>query len=696
MKLYGLDLETDDPYLTDRGASWVYGEGSIICTGLYDAGTQKKRALRGNGGSTVLKLLKDPKVSIVGVNIAYDLGWLCYEHNLSVDEVRCGFIDVSIAEQAVDEYQRYGLDDLAMKYLNERKGSGSLPSICTVLGYKGDFRRHLKKLWDAGYKDAILEYAASDADQPVRIWQRQLEIIEQEGTLPALEKNFKLIKITTGMKQRGVRINMKKWQENSAKLAVIHEKLQKDFTGKYGNVNINSPKQLGELFTREGVPYRYKITIKGMKPSGRKFTAADKFTGDAIWQERRILRDSFTGVRVKKDTLVLYVPWQYSGRTDMQLQEMGYETTCNPSIDKFALRAAQHKHPVAAAVKELKQVKNIIDKFLGPKFERFLVRDVNGDWRLHADFNPVGARRTGRLSSARPNLQNIPSKTVLYEGTADEMNLAQACRELFLPERGEILLKLDFSGQENRLQAHFAVGVNGKYIRDQYNQNPLLDEHDFVGERSGLYAEYGYKRGRKFTKNFRFGRGYGMQIQTMMENFDWSKEQAEAIMEMYDKAAPWVKETMEAVQDLLLGRGKFQGRGRRYIITLAGRRVHLRAGRDRDAYKFYNYLIQGSAADMIKEALVKIDESTTVEKLLLTVHDENVFSVPCTAAGMKRVLELQDCMEHAVVLSVPVICDPELGQNWWDVDGQRKSKKTGKREPVERFLKRTMGVKETT
>jgi DNA polymerase I-like protein with 3'-5' exonuclease and polymerase domains len=97
---------------------------------------------------------------------------------------------------------------------------------------------------------------------------------------------------------------------------------------------------------------------------------------------------------------------------------------------------------------------------------------------------------------------------------------------------------------------------------------------------------------------------------------------------------------------------------------------------------------------MIKEAMVKIDESRTVETLLLTVHDENVFSVPCTAEGVRRVLELQQCMEGAVTLSVPVICDPEIGRNWWDVDKQKENEETGELEQVSRFLKRVMRIKE--
>jgi DNA polymerase I-like protein with 3'-5' exonuclease and polymerase domains len=509
VKLYGLDIETDDPFLADRGASWVFGQGSVICTGLYDPETGKKEALDGAGGNTVKKLLKSRDVVLVGANIAYDLGWLCYAHKLSVYDVRCNFVDVAIAEQFIDEYQHYDLESLAMKYLRERKGYGKLPALCASLGYTGDFRKHLKKLWDAGEQAAIREYVISDADQPVRIWEKQKKIIGAEGTEAALMTNFRLIKAVTGMKQRGVRIDIDKWRENSRKLGKIYESLQKDFEARYGKVNLNSPKQLAELFSREGVPFRDKITVKGWKPEGRKFAKSDWFVGDEVWRERRALKGGFAGVRVKKDKIVLYVQHQYAARTDLEIRELGYETTCNPSIDKFLLKAAKHEHPVAAAVVEMKQAKNIIDKILGPKFERFLVRDEKGDWRLHADFNITGARQTGRFSSAHPNLQNIPSKTVLYEGTDKELSLAKACREIFLPERGEILIKLDFSGQENRLQAHFAVGENGKVIRRLYNENPRLDEHSYVGEVSGLYAEYGPERGRKFTKNFRFGRGYG-------------------------------------------------------------------------------------------------------------------------------------------------------------------------------------------
>jgi DNA polymerase I-like protein with 3'-5' exonuclease and polymerase domains len=243
-----------------------------------------------------------------------------------------------------------------------------------------------------------------------------------------------------------------------------------------------------------------------------------------------------------------------------------------------------------------------------------------------------------------------------------------------VPDRGQMFVKLDFSGQENVLQAHFAVGANGERIRQMYRDNPRLDEHQFVATRSGLEEQHGKSVGRKYAKNVRFGLAYGMQIATMCEQFGWEKDFAEPLIAAVKDASPWVPETMEAIQDMLLGRGRYQGRQRRYIKTIMGRRTHLREGMDRDAYKFYNYLIQGSAADMMKMALIKYAESDAAKivTLLLTVHDEGGFSVPMTPEGIAAVLLIQIFFCSAVKLEIPINADPEAGINWADVDGQHK------------------------
>lgn len=682
MKLYGLDLETHDPFLTDKGASWVYGEGKIIVTGLYDAQTGVKKALDGNGGRHVKNILLDPEAVAAGANIQYDLGWLCYEHSLKAEDIKCSLVDIAVAEASIDEYQPYSLDALAWKYLKEHKGAEALKMICGRLGLKGDFRKHLKKLWDDGYKDEIRGYVVSDADQPVRIWQEQKKVLPPES-IDAVITNFKLIRIVLGMKQRGVRINMKKRRQNYEFLKGIQEKLRAEFEAVYGKINFNSPKQLAELFDRWHIPYRRKIRIKGWE--GEK-----PFEGGELWDQRKSLKETFNGVRVQKGLLVLYTANQYSGRTVDDLRRIGYEVTCNPNIDKKWLDAVKNTHRAAKAVVDLKQVTSIIDKFLGPKFDRFIVRHGPDNCRIHADFNIVGARQTGRFSSANPNLQQVPSKTVLFAKTPDEIKLYKLCRETIIPDEGCLMGKADYSGQENRLMAHFAFGEGAEEVRRKYNENPELDFHEYIGEISGLYDEYGPEIGRKHAKNCSFGLGYGMQITTMCETFGWKKEEAERITKLYHEAAPFVKATMDKASDIIVKRG--------YIKTLAGRHCHLRKyngkADTRSAYKGFNKLIQGSASDMIKKAAVMLDERGLLDlfPLYLTVHDELDYGIPKTVSAVMRLPEIQDVMEHTFPISVPIRVDPEIGPDWGRVSGRRKKKdeKTGETEveSMEHFLKR--------
>jgi DNA polymerase I-like protein with 3'-5' exonuclease and polymerase domains len=666
VKYYSIDCETDDPHLTTKGASWVYGDGGIIVTGLYNVRTKTKKAFNGGGGEADTTLLLDKDVTLIGANIVYDLGWLCYEHGLAAEAVQCSLIDVSMAEQTIDEYQRYGLDDLAWKYLKERKGSGELAGIALGYKYKGDFRKHLKKLWDAGYKKEITEYVLSDAEQPAKIWDKQKVILLETACTDAAMTNMALIKIVLGMKQRGVRIDMKKRERNRERLTAIQTELRRDFEKKYGAVNFNSSKQLADLFDKQGVPYRHRIRIKGLK-------GTPPFPGGELWEQKTRLKETFRGIRVEKGNLVLYVQKQYAGRTDFNVRAMGYDTTCNPNIDKKALSALKKKYPVAEAIVNLKQVTSILDKFLGPKFDRFIVKHGDHDYRIHADFNIVGARQTGRFSSANPNLQQIPSKTVLFAKTENELSLAKLCRELFIPEDGEILVKLDMSGEENRLMAHFAVGRGAEEIRKKYTENPMLDYHAYVGEISGLYEEYGKEIGRKYAKNTGFGLAYGMQLTTMMETFDWTKEEAERITTLYHDGAPFVKATMDKVSDVIVGRG--------FIKSLAGRRMRLRSYNGkvdtRSAYKGFNKLIQGSAADWLKKAMVSIGnpQGLTSCALLLTVHDELVLSMPVSTLGLDDIHTTVAALEGAFMLRVPMICEPEFGHDYGhckEIEGWQK------------------------
>ena len=656
---FGIDIETDDPHLLTKGASWVYGEGEVICVGLYDTRRKTKKAFSGNGGDTIKNLLLNPKVALIGANIVYDIGWLCHEHALKAKEIKCHLVDIAMTEACINEYQRYSLDELAQKYLKEPKQSNSLALAAAAYNYKGDFRKHLKKLFHSGHKKEIYEYVTSDAAQAARIWEAQQDVLPQESW-GALITNFRLIKIVLDMKQRGVRINMQKKADNYRLLLKIQKELQASFEAQYGKVNFNSSKQLALLFDSEEVPYRHRITIK----------VSD------VWKHRAELRNEFNGVRVEKGKLVLYVPSHYAERTNNQIRDAGYDTTCNPSIDKHALNKLKKQYAVAKAIVDLKQVTSIIDKFLGPNFDRFIVDHGNGNYRIHADFNIIGARQTGRFSSSNPNLQQVPSKTVLFEKTEKEIKLYTLCREVIIPDENMWMGKADYSGQENRLMAHFAVGNGSNEIRKKYNDNPELDYHQYMGEISGLYEEYGDDIGRKYAKNCAFGLGYGMQIPTMMATFNWSREEAERITALYHEGAPFIKTTMDRVSDVIVKRG--------YIRTIAGRHCHLQGGNKRDAYKGFNKLIQGSAADMTKKAMVDLDDKGLLDvfSIYLTVHDELIFGVPMTAQAIRRLPELQSVMENTFPLAIPIRVDPEIGTDWGHVKGRRKKEKKETKEII--------------
>jgi DNA polymerase I-like protein with 3'-5' exonuclease and polymerase domains len=672
MRTYGLDIETDDPCLKDRGkvksrgVSWVFGEGEILTTGVYDAKTGAKRAYEGAGGEAVRKLLINPDVEIVGTRIVYDIGWLCSRFGMSAKDVKCSLVDISLVESVIDEYQPYSLDDLAWKYLRERKGSEVLAQVAVAKGLKGDFRRHLKALWEGGHRAQIKDYVLSDADQPVRIWQEQKKVLtENDLWEPAIRKN-RLILVTLMMKQRGIKVDVAKKEANYQIAKAAQDRLGQEFTDKYGKININSPLQVAKLFDAQGVPYRNKIRIKG-RANGRAFS------GGELWDERKRLKAVFSGVRVQKGQLVLYVTKQYAARTAAEIMSYGYAVTNNPSVGAKAIEHMRKTYPVVGDVLELKQVTNIIVKFLGPEFDRFIA----GDGRIHADFNISGARQTGRFSSSAPNLQQVPSKTILFRKTDHEVNLARMCRELLVAEEGEYLGKMDYSGQENVLMAHFAVGRGADEVRAQYRNNPKFDFHAYIGEISGLYAEYGPEVGRKYSKNCSFGLGYGMQLQTMMETFGWDHDTAQGIMDAYNDAAPFVRDTMDAVSEVIVRRG--------YILTLGKKRLHLQRFNGkvdtRSAYKGFNKLIQGSGVDMMEETLVRIYYSglDDIFPLRLTVHDEIVFSIRDDKTSLGRLGEVKHLMENAIQdsdknrLSVPIRVDPELGYNWSDVCGEYDS-----------------------
>lgn len=658
-KLYGLDIETHDPHLKAKGESWIWNEGEILVASVFDASAKKTNLYKGKQLVYFKTLFKDPNATIVGASISYDILWLCHVLKIKVTAIKAEIIDIQITEALINPFRDYALDDLAKRYLNEDKGSGELAALAVKHKLSGDFRGHLKELIKIGYEKQIDAYVKSDAHQPVKIHLLQMEEIRLLDCMEAFNIYQKSNLVSMQMKQNGIRIDYDKWKENSAKVEVICAKLEKDFYRKYGEVNINAPAQVGKMFKENGFDVKFKITVRGYKPKGdQKFNL--KRNGFSKEQRKGAFEKLQTIVPVfvlEKEKLFMECASENVTAMMASFNKLGYNAIASPLVNKVVLQSAE-----ATVVKDylaLKQVIDIQKKFLGENFERYF-SFKSGECRLHTSFLTVGARATGRFSSVKPNLQNIPARVVLWEGTKKEVNVSAMCREVFVPEKGHVLVRLDYSGQENRWMAYFATGEEGEFIRSKYRENPDFDEHDFVVQNSGLLENHDKNVARKYAKAIRFAVAYGASVKRIAKMNNWTMEKAKDITSKILTSSPWFQITKDVLVSAL-SKGTMKG------LRTALNRFIICPSKD-VAYRFYNYLIQGSSADQMKAAMVKNYQYVVKNKLIdkivpvLTIHDEMCYSIH--PGSMSHVTMIKHNMETAISVDVPFTCAPELGPNW--------------------------------
>lgn len=273
---------------------------------------------------------------------------------------------------------------------------------------------------------------------------------------------------------------------------------------------------------------------------------------------------------------------------------------------------------------------------------------------------------------SKPNLQQIPARDKQVGHS-----YGQAMRSLFLPEEGCMISALDYSQIEYLLLAHFAQGPQAEWFREQARAG--VDFHTAAMQATGIPS-------RQVVKTFNYGVIYGMGWYTaMMKNYvlfekaaeehnETIEEYTQNVYNNYHAKLPVIRDTMKVVQQI----SKMQG----YIMTIGGRYQHKpkltfdpETGKMQDyIYKMLNKLIQGSAADILKFALLEAYESGIFDVLTmhLTVHDENVVSVPYNKIGTEANGELKHIMDMSFhsKLKVPMKAACELGPNWgyWDHD----------------------------
>ena len=462
------------------------------------------------------------------------------------------------------------------------------------------------------------------------------EAAESWGSDPKAEM-YKLPAMHVGgYAERDAEITLGLWQE--MKKEILHQDLEDIF-------DLET-----ELF-----PCLVDMRFKGVRVDTER---AHEMKNNLIKQEQSLLK------KIEGETNIY--PQIWAARSIAQVFENlkipfeRTEKTDAPSFTKNFLQ--EHEHPVVRMIAQAREVNKAHTTFI----DSILRYEHKG--RIHAEINQLrnagGGTVTGRFSYQNPNLQQIPARN---------KDLGPMIRSLFIPEEGHRWGVFDYSQQEPRLVVHYAslYKLPSVYdVIDAYQTDPNADFHQTVADMAEIP--------RSQAKTINLGLFYGMGKGKLQAELGVSKEKAAELFNTYHAKVPFVKQLMSKASNRAQDRGQ--------IRTLLGRlcRFHLwepnsfgmhKAMTHEDAlrehgpgikraytYKALNKLIQGSAADMTKKAMLELYKEKIIPHI--QIHDELDLSISSEDEA-KKVIEI---MEHAVTLEVPNKVDYESGNNWGEIN----------------------------
>lgn len=303
-------------------------------------------------------------------------------------------------------------------------------------------------------------------------------------------------------------------------------------------------------------------------------------------------------------------------------------------------------HEVCAKILEYRKYQKLESTYIDSLLN---LQDAAG--RIHSRFDQV-ATATGRISSAEPNLQNIPVRT----------ELGRQIRRAFIARPGCVLVDADYSQIELRVLAHMS---GDETMIEAFREGQDIHART-AAEVYGVPLEQVTHEMRSASKAVNFGIVYGISDFTLAKNISVSRKEAKEFIERYFERYPGVKRYMDAA--VAEGREKgyvttLMGR-RRYLPELASSNFNLRSFGERCAM---NSPIQGTAADIIKLAMIRVADALREggykARLILQVHDELIVEAPEDEQERVRVL-LKDCMEGVAALAVPLKTDISVGRDW--------------------------------
>lgn len=335
----------------------------------------------------------------------------------------------------------------------------------------------------------------------------------------------------------------------------------------------------------------------------------------------------------------------------------------NPSFEQEFIERVNH-HPFFGNLRQLRRYNSLRSRFIDGQI---LSNQING--RVHCQFHQLrgdeNGVRGGRFSSTGPNLQQVPGR---------DPDLAPLIRGLYIPEEGCDWAKLDYSQQEPRLVVHYAylckfAGAN--LAREIWIKDPSTDFYKYIADVAQVI--------RKDAKTIYLGRSYGMGKRKLAQDLGRTEDEAQIILDRFDERSPYVKELANKCMRQVERTGR--------IRTIGGRVCHFDhwvscdrsesnnfpiRGRERAethwplkriqrafTHKALNRLIQGSAGDMTKMAIIKNyrDHGAVPH---LTVHDELDYSV----SSREQAAALKFGMEKCVECTIPIVAELEYGRSW--------------------------------
>lgn len=629
-----LDTETLDPELKTNGPGWARGSGHVVGISIalcperawYLPIRHEVQQELNLDTDKVLAWAREelPKVPhVIGANLLYDVGWLAEEGVRFPRTTK--FYDVQYAEPLIDTTSRtYNLDALANKYVGQSKVGEELYRWC-ARSYGGPpSEKQRANIWRAPVS-LVGPYAEADAWLPLQILEKQWDVLCRMELDQLFLMECRLIPLLHRMRRNGVRVDVGKAERVREELITAVEQKQNELDQLAGfEVNVHASKSLAQLFDARG--FVYPRTKKGSPSFTRNWLAIQTS------REARLVAE----IRKLNKTRTTFVE------------------TC------------------------------------------VLNAHVNG--RLHTQFHPLrtdeGGAVSGRFSSSTPNLQFIPSR---------DPKFGPLLRSMFLPDEGsKQWRRIDYSQIEYRLFVHYSMDNN--LIRAYQDRH--TDFHAIAGQMLGG------KLPRVVVKIFNFMTLYGagpalvgqilatemseQELANLLNSLsrelgltpeyrDVPFECAAAVQNLYNRAFPAARRLMQEFAQLAESQG--------YVKTYLGRRSQfpfyvpayskdpvpplpyesalMSYGRSivrAQTYKALNRVIQGSAADLMKMAMLECEDQGLYEELgtpHLTVHDETDHSDG--RPGDPLWSEVTRCMEQCMELRVPILTETETGPNWGEL-----------------------------